>query len=322
MDRDFVIGPPVTVHIANPQLMTGMWSAARECLAAGQQNRARGEVIAAIISKLNECPYCFDIHTSMLHSFGSHEAAQAVLQGRDFRDSKLQATADWARATLKPGSAILAAPPFTREEMPGIIGTALCFHYLNRIANIFLEGSALMLKGHGWLKSELASVAGGLLRPRLTAQQVKPGDFLIPPGSGVLPREFAWAESNPNIAAGFLRFANAAEAASEESVPREVRECVLKYVATWQGGTPELGRGWLERTVAPLSEEHRPTARLALLAAMAPSQVDETVISNFRSIRPGDRDLTNVTAWAVYTVIRRIASWLHVSDASVPESTD
>jgi hypothetical protein len=41
MERDFVIGPPVTVHISNPELMTGMWSAARECLAAGQSHRAR-----------------------------------------------------------------------------------------------------------------------------------------------------------------------------------------------------------------------------------------------------------------------------------------
>jgi AhpD family alkylhydroperoxidase len=309
MDRDFVIGPPVTVHIANPELMTGMWSAARECLAAGQRNRARGEVIAAAISRLNECPYCFDIHTSMLHSFGSHEAAQAVLQGHDFPDAKTQAAADWARATLKPGSAILGAPPFAREEMAGIAGTAVCFHYLNRVANVFLEGSALMLNGQGWLKGQLVAISGGLLRRRLTSQQVEPGKFLTEV-AGVLPNEFSWAERDPNIGGGFLRFANAAEAAGEESVAPEVRECVLEYVAGWRGEAPEIGRGWLEKTIAPVSERHRPAARLALLAAMAPSQVDESVILNFRSTRPTDRDLINVTSWSVYTVVRRIASWL------------
>jgi AhpD family alkylhydroperoxidase len=309
MERDFVIGPPVTVHIANPELMTGMWSAARECLAAGQSHRARGEVIAATISRLNACPYCFDIHTSMLHSFGSNDAAQSVLRGSAFRDPDIQATADWARATLTPGSAILTAPPFPRDEMPGIVGTAVCFHYLNRISNVFLEGSALLLNGQGWLKRRMMAIAGKVLRPRLMAQRVRAGEFLTV-AAGQLPPEFSWSLGDPNVAGGFLRFAAAAEAAGEESVAPEVRDCVMNFVASWQGEAPELGRAWLERAIAPLDKLHQPSARVALLAAMAPHQVDEAVISDFRSRLPRDRDLINVTSWAIYTVVRRIASWL------------
>src|SRR5271167_192610 len=45
MERDFVVGPPITVHLPNPELMAGLWSMARECLAAGQKRRALGEVV-------------------------------------------------------------------------------------------------------------------------------------------------------------------------------------------------------------------------------------------------------------------------------------
>jgi AhpD family alkylhydroperoxidase len=309
MDRDFVIGPPITVHISNPELMTGIWSAARECLAAGANQRPRGEVIAATISRLNACPYCFDIHTSMLHSFGSHEAAQSLLNGSDLRDPNLQTIADWAKATLEPGAAILRTPPFAREELPGILGTALCFHYLNRISNVFLEGSAMLLNGGGWLKGGMVAMAGKLLRPRLTSQLVEPGEFLTA-CAGRLPPEFVWAEADPNIAGGFRRFAHAAEAAGEESVPPEVRECVSNHIGAWRGEAPALGRGWVENAVAPLAEIDRPGARVALLAALAPHQIDESLIAEFRAIKPRDRDLINVAAWAVYTAIRRIASWL------------
>jgi AhpD family alkylhydroperoxidase len=309
MDRDFVIGPPITVHISNPELMTGLWSAARECLAAGQNQRARGEVIAATISRLNTCPYCFDIHTSMLHSFGEHDAAHAVRRGHDIANANMQALARWAKATLQPSNPILASPPFTRHESPAMVGTALCFHYLNRITNVFLEGSAMMLKGSGWLKGGMISISGRFLRSRLTTQKVQPGQFLIP-CSGDLPAEFAWAECNPNIAGGFLRFTEAAEAAGNESIEPDVRACVSNYIAEWQGEAPGLGQAWLEAAVAPLADIGRPTARLALLAALAPHQVEEHLVADFRALKPRDRDLVNVTSWGAYTTVRRIASWL------------
>ena len=136
MERDFVVGPPITVHLSNPELMIGVWSLARECLAAGGGQRALGEIVAAAVSRLNTCPYCFDIHSSMLHSLGPTSVPRA------------EAVASWAAATLTPGAQVLAmCRQFSPEEAPPMVGAAVCFHYLNRMTNVFLDPSPYLIGG-------------------------------------------------------------------------------------------------------------------------------------------------------------------------------
>jgi AhpD family alkylhydroperoxidase len=303
MERDFVVGPPITVHLPNPELMAGVWSMARECLAAGRGQRARGEVVAAAIARLNQCPYCLDIHTSMLHSHGSPGPVDAG------------DVASWAAATLTPGAEVLGRPPFSPGEAPLMVGTAVCFHYLNRMVNVFLHPSPFLIGGDGWIKDSVRRMAGNLLRPRLASQLVAPGVFLSDVSEVALPAEFAWASSNPQIAGGFLRFIETAEQAGIESVDPAVRECVLERVQSWRGETPGLGRDWVEKAVAALDERKRAAGRLALTTALASWQVDERMVAEFRlrqSIglqKSSDRDLINLTSWASYVAARRIASW-------------
>jgi AhpD family alkylhydroperoxidase len=308
MEADFLVGPPLTVHMPNPELMAGLWSLCRECLAAGKIPRTSGDVIAGTVSRMNTCPYCFSIHTAMLHSFGAPELADAVLGNQAIADVQTNALAEWAAATLTPGAAILQSPPFTKEEAAQVIGTALCFHYLNRIVNVFLDpmpGSKI-----SWLKGPMSRLSGRLMRERFSNQRLAPGRFLDRDPGGELPSEFRWAESDVNIAGGVRRLAAAAEHAGRESVDPAVRECVLGRIAAWNGGAPGLGRGWLEGAVASLGEGLRPAARLALLTALAAYQVDEGIIADFRAVQPGDRDLINTAAWASYSAVRRISSWL------------
>ncbi len=309
MDADFLIGPPLTVHILNPELMAGVWSAARECLAAGRAGRPLREVVAAVVSRLNTCPYCYDIHTSMLHSFGEAELAHAVWRREAMPDARVQSAAEWAAATLSPDAAVLAAPPFTRAEAPAIIGTAVGFHYLNRIVNVFLDASPVPLKGQGWLKGRMIQFAGRVLQPRLSSQSQQPGQFLIPL-TGALPEEYARADADPNDAAGFQRFSTTAEAAGEHSDDPAVREVVTGFLRAWRGETPGLGQAWLESAIAPLEPSLRPAARLALLSAVASYQVDKAVVTDAIRQQPGDRHLINLVSWSCYAAARRISSWL------------
>ena len=297
-ERDFVVGPPITVHMVNPDLMAGVWSMARECLAAGQHQRALGDVVAAAVSKLNTCSYCFDIHSSMQHSFGLPESGEVV------------AATEWAAATLTPGSEVLAKPPFPAADIPQLFGAATAFHYLNRMVNVFMDRSPFLIGGSGWMKDTAIRVAGNMLRPRLKNQVVAPGEFLNDAPDATLPPEFAWAAANPHIAGGFLRFTSAVEQAGIESVDPRVRQCVVARVQAWQGEQPGLGRQWVEEAIAVLEEDLRPAARLALVTALASWQVDEKLVADFRLHQPADRDLVQLTSWASYTAMRRIASWL------------
>ncbi len=298
MERDFVVGPPITVHLPNPELMTGVWSLARECLAAGHGQRALGEVVASAVSRLNTCPYCADIHSSMLHSLGPKGVTRA------------QAVASWAAATLTPGAQVLASPPFAPDEAPQMVGAAVCFHYLNRMTNVFLDPSPFLIGGDGLLKGLVVKMAGNILRPRFASQTVVPGQFLNHTPEAPLPTEFRWAAPNLQITGAVQRFVSAAEQAGIESIDRPVRECVLKYVQVWTGETPDLGRAWVENVVAELDEYQRPAARLALVTALASYQVNERLVADFRAYKSSDRDLINLTSWASYIAARRIASWM------------
>ena len=78
----------------------------------------------------------------------------------------------------------------------------------------------------------------------------------------------------------------------------------------WNGEEMPLSRRWVENTIASLSEEQKPAARLAILTALASHQVDEGVIELVQKQQPDDAHLVNVVAWASFAATRRISRWL------------
>lgn len=300
MVRDFVVGPPLTIHLSNPELMAGIWAMARECIAAGRERRAEGELIAAVVSRLNTCSYCYDIHAAMLHAWGATDTATALRNKQINPDPRSEAIARWAGSTLTPDASV----PFPGAEGTHMISSALTFHYLNRMVNVFLDPAPFTVRN-----SFMIRMSGALLRPLLRGQELTAGEFLTAP-AGPLPGEFAWAADAPMIAAGIARFCAAADAAGEESVPESVRSQVTEELDRWQGEKPPLGRAW----------PTEPVARIALMTALAGWQVDENAVSGFRKVLPRDRDLINVTAWASYQATKRIASWQKKPDPKASES--
>jgi hypothetical protein len=55
MNREFVLGPPFTVHSPIPEVLAGVWIASRESLIAGPADRVEREMIAAAVSRINAC---------------------------------------------------------------------------------------------------------------------------------------------------------------------------------------------------------------------------------------------------------------------------
>ncbi|BCB89759.1 hypothetical protein Psuf_070720 [Phytohabitans suffuscus] len=70
-----------------------------------------------------------------------------------------------------------------------------------------------------------------------------------------------------------------------------------------------ISRAWCEELVAELPASERAAGRLALLAALASYQVDDTVVAEFRAAAPDDRTLVEAAAWASFAAARRIGSW-------------
>lgn len=314
--REFQVAPPITIHLSDPGLMASVWCLTREAYVVGVAGRAQREAVAAAVSRINQCPYCVTVHAGMYASTGA-DARQLEDPAR--LPPAIKAAHDWAAATLSPKSEILRQPGFPTADLPQIFGTAILYHYINRIVEVFLGKTPVALPGMATKQgSKLVRAILGVLATHLTRIDLAPGQCVARKEVD-LPDEFIWARPNRAVANALAQFALAAEQAGQEAVPEEVRALVLDHLAGWQGEQAPMSRGWVEPLVNPIDEIHKPIARLALLAARAAYQVDDGVIMQVLAIMPGDRPLLHIVAWASFAATRRISQWLQPSLSTTGE---
>lgn len=310
IERDFgAFVPPFALHAAAPPALAACWTMLREALVTAHVDRRRKEAVASAVSRANACTYCVDAHTAALHALGDAAAADALAapDGRLAADDPLATLVAWAAATRTAGDPRLRVPPFTAAEAPELIAIAFCFHYINRMVAVFLVSSPLPFGSPRWKalgRRALAPVLTGQLRRELVA-----GDALSFLPDAPLPADLAWAAPSPMIASAFARAAASIEASGAAVLSAAVRLRVGEVIERWSGADPGLGRAWLADAVAPLAEPERPVARLALLTALAPFQVDDDAVAAFRGAAPGDAALVAATAWASFSTARRITRW-------------
>jgi AhpD family alkylhydroperoxidase len=319
MQTDFMAGPVLTLHSPAPEVMAGVWSILRETLLAGIADRAGKEAVAATVSKLNECPFCVDAHTSLLHATGDHDVAGAILRGdtTGIRDAHLQSLVRWTLASRTAPTTELPTPPFTPAAAPEILGTALTFHYVNRMVNVFLRDSLLPLPPAlmGVTRRLMGATVGkGMVRP------LRAGNSLQFVPQAQLPDEFSWALPNQTVTRALAGFARVVEEGGRVALSEPVRCLVQEHVQAWQGEAVGISRRWVEDAVVDLPERERPQARLALLTALASYQVDEQTIADFQSYEPDDAQLIRATAWASFTAARRAISWVAAPFAAKGEA--
>lgn len=303
---------PFTLHSPLPGLVAGAWSACRESLLVGSVRRDIKEAVAATVSRINRCPYCVDAHTIMLNAASAYSSASSISHGRDdqIQDPAVRSIVAWAAATRSPGAEILLSPPFSREDAPEIIGTAVFFHYVNRMVTVLLSETPLPVN-HQWLKGPLKRVAGWFFSRAVRRPKPLGASLEFLPETE-LPADLGWAETAPNIAGAFARFASVIDGIGRDLLPAELRACVREHMQAWDGKDPGLGRHWVEPTLNGLNEASKAAGRLTLLTAMAPHHVNGSVVHDFARHFPGDDKLLGALAWASFTSARRIGRWLSI----------
>ena len=293
---------PFTLHLPVPELLAGVWMTCRETLLAGSGRRDAKEVVAASVSDLNRCPFCVDAHSIMLLESSGNDFS------KDLADPFLRETAAWASATRTPGSPILQTPPFSLEDAPAFKGTAVLFHYINRMVTILLGPSPLPFSS-GLPKRVTMQMAAWFFGSAIRRPK-KSGASLDLLAEAQLPDDLSWAQPSKPIAGAFARFAQSIEHSGSLSLSAEVRNVVSNAVEKWNGSDPGMGYGWCEEAIASLSEADKTAGRLALLAALAPHRIDETIIRAFSSHFPGDEKLLSALAWSSFTAAKKIGSWI------------
>lgn len=304
---------PFTLHSPSPELLAGAWSACRESLLVGNVRRDVKEAVAATVSRINQCPYCVDAHTIMLNATSARNSADAIIHQRDdqIRDPAVRSIVKWAAATRSPGAEVLLSPPFSQKDAPEIIGTAVFFHYVNRMASVLLSETPLP-SNHPLLKGFFKRMAGWFFSRAVHRSKPLGASLELLPESE-LPSDLVWAKRSPNIAGAFARFAGVIDRAGRDAIPKDVRDCVVKHVQAWDGMDPGLGRQWVEEAISGLDEKSKDIGRLVLLTTLAPYQVDEGVVNAFTAHFVKDEKLLGALAWGSFTIARKIGTWLHVS---------
>ncbi|MEK6250827.1 MAG: carboxymuconolactone decarboxylase family protein [Actinomycetota bacterium] len=297
---------PFTLHSPAPDLLAAVWRVFRESLIAGEASRYLKEAVATAVSETNRCPWCVDAHTAMLHAANRHDVAGAMRRGREPRDPEAAALVAWADASRSPGAPELASPPFDAAAAPEFIGTAVSFHYINRTVSALLGPSPLPFGGRfGRATSRVAGrwFARAVNRPTIS-------ESAAPTRPAPLPRNFAWAAPAPAIAAAFTGFASVVGEEGAQALDRPTRTLVEERVVAWEGEFPPPTHSWVDEAVTELDREARPGARVALLAALAPYQIDGEVIDDYRAQGADDQQIVAAIAWASFVAASRVAEWL------------
>ncbi|TGA84817.1 carboxymuconolactone decarboxylase family protein [Streptomyces sp. MZ04] len=322
MAVDFGLAEPAPLVALSPapELFTAAWALLRESLLADGgtpgdgtpgdgtpgdgtpgdgtpdgSTRTERELVALGVSLANRCPFCVSAHTTMLHATGDHRVAERVLRGEQPEDPDHARLLAWGKATRTPGSPELAAPPFPRSHAPAHIGTALTFHFINRVASSLINERMLPCNAQ---RLRVVRSLGGRSLQKAVRRTVTPGDALALLDETLPGPE--WSSGSPVGSAYAALRATAATGAGllDEADQRLVEETL----ASWDGAHPPMVWEALPDRAA------RPGARLALLAALAPYRITDEDVAAWKKPPFSDHCLVHLIAYGAFAAVDRIES--------------
>ncbi|RMG33997.1 MAG: hypothetical protein D6732_11055 [Methanobacteriota archaeon] len=314
INRDFGLSGPLALSIPSHRVHAVRWAMAREAFVVETHvKRVSKEIVAAAIAQINQCPYCEEVHGTSISSSGDRQTAKAIARGnwQWLGDEKTKAILEWSLNTRNPTAEIIRNPPFSFQEAPEIIGTALVFHSTNRLVSIFLEDSPLpRFLAKSWAKKLALFIASKTLFRSMVTKKASAGDALKFIEKYPAPKNLSWAQSIPPYVQALAAQEVLLTKIEAQVIPDRTAQLFKDFVNRWQGEDMPLGRAWLSELLSGLDEIETPAATLIFLAALAPYAITENDISNFRKINPTDKALIEVCFWAVETVTKRISEWL------------
>lgn len=303
-----LIPEAVAMVSSDTVLLGATWAAFREPLLTGKAPRLNKETVAVSVSRLNECPYCVDAHSSMLYGGGKGKVATQLIRGvsGDEVDPSMREIVRWAEMSSNEDTAADAPRPFSADEAPEYLGVLTYFHFLTRMINVLLTGT--FLPGPEGVKKVARRVGGIMLGGGVKAVHA-PGAAPGLVDTYPLPADLGWAAPAPHIAAAFSQLAAVVEAVPATALAPEAQAMVRDTVAAWRGQPMGMSAAWVEEPLSTLAPEHRAGGRLALLAALAPYQVSEKAVAEYRVDHPADSDLLGTFAFGIFQASRRVGKW-------------
>jgi AhpD family alkylhydroperoxidase len=310
IEEDFFINGSLTSRSKVPPLLAGIWTAGRESILVDDRlDRTTKEAMNAVLSQVNDCPYCGDMLVSLVHAGGNHEAASLIFAESEAQisDATLRNRLAWVKSIATPGTKSHPPAPFATEELPEAIAALMAMSDINRFSHVVMDGSPVSAPlGLQSVKTAALRLFGGELRSTHVGR-LAPGRALPLLPSASLPADMRWATPNPRIADALARWAAVVERETAGVVSPAVRELVARNLRNWQGALMPISRSWVDPEVSALTGPDRAIARLALVLAKAPYQVDEALVEDVLSEDRGEERFIRILAWATFSGARRFA---------------
>jgi len=306
--EDFFKNGSLTSRSKVPELMAAIWTGGREAmLVEDKVDRTTKDAISAVLSQINDCPYCEDMLISLVHAGGKHDAAGDIFSQNEFAatDAALRQSLEWVRAVAAPGAQDVPPTPFTVEQLPEVFGTLLGMSDINRFSHVVMEDSPVSAP-FGLQKAKeigLRLFGSELKVTRRRALEHGRSLPLLPPAK--LPEDLQWAIPNPRVADALSRWAAAVEREAARVVSTAVKRAVAASLATWQGEQMPISRAWVNDDLDGLDGVDRDIAKLTIVLAKAPYQVDERMAEAVLGEDRNEERFIRILAWASFAGARR-----------------
>jgi AhpD family alkylhydroperoxidase len=291
--REEFLGPVPTFRAlsAVPEVLAATWALMREALLAGDASRVERELVAAAVSRANRCRFCVDAHVMLLHALGEHALAEVIAGGGTPTQPRHAELVAWAEASRSPAAAAWTSP-YGSE----VTGTLLAFHFINRVVSALLDPD--LLPG-GLQRLPVVRSVGGRLYTDAARAPKEPGRSLPLLGAGTT------AEDGP-VGIAYTSLKHAAMRGGD--LLSEVARQTVTATVRWEDGRhPARPAEWAAELVRDLSGTDRVGARIALLAAFAPSAISPGDVALWRRSNPADADLVRLIAYGAMTATDHIA---------------
>lgn len=321
---DFFRNGSLTSRSKVPELMAAIWTAGRESmLVTDKVDRTTKDAITAVLSQINDCPYCEDMLISLVHAGGEHEAANDIFAQKDFDAAGdiLRRRLEWVRAMATSHDGEIPRTPFTAEQMPEVIATLMAMSDINRFSHVVMEDSPVSAPfGLKRVKAWALRLFGSELTVTRRLPLV-PGRSLdlLPPAE--LPADMQWAEPNPRIADAVSRYAAAVEREGAKVISRRVQEAVIRSLDAWNGEAMPLDSRWIDADVRSLNGDEEAIARLAVVVAKASYRVTDKMVNDVLGTHRDQERFIRILAWSSFNAARRFARILaqRAGSAESPE---
>lgn len=317
--EDFFKNGSLTSRSKAPELMAAIWTAGREAmLVEDRVDRTEKDAICAVLSQINDCPYCEDMLVSLVHAGGEHDAASDIFAQNDLADTEreMRRKLEWVRAVATPGGHEIPPAPYRHDQLPEVFGTLLAMSDINRFSHVVMEDSPVNAPlGLQAIKALALRFFGNELETtRRIALEHGRSLPLLPPAE--LPADMEWARPNARVADALARYAAAVERAAEGVVTPKVRRAVEASLDDWRGERMPISRSWVNTDIQALEGSDRAVAKLALVLAKAPYQVDEAMAEAVLREAGDESRFIRILAWASFMGARSFVRI--VADRSTP----